>query len=88
MNKQARIRFLTAIAAALPVMAVAQQASAQQRVYIGNDDHTDYFWTGTDVQYRAAFNAMLDYYMTQAESTATGSSGCRTAALRDSPARL
>lgn len=35
------------------------------------DDHTDYMWSGDDVQYRAAFGRMLDYYMTQAETTAS-----------------
>jgi alpha-mannosidase len=28
-------------------------------------------WSGTDVQYRAAFTSMLDYYMNQAEATAS-----------------
>ena len=41
-----------------------------KRIYIANDDHTDYFWSGDDVQYRSAFLSMLDYYMTQAETTA------------------
>lgn len=41
-----------------------------KRIYIANDDHTDYFWMGTDEDYREAFIAMLDFYMDQAESTA------------------
>src|SRR5437868_4998777 len=41
-----------------------------KRLYIGNDDHTDYMWSGDEAQYRAAFLAMLDYYMNQAEATA------------------
>jgi alpha-mannosidase len=40
------------------------------RFYLAMDDHTDYMWSGTDVQYRSAFGRMLDYYMNQAESTA------------------
>ncbi len=57
---------------ALCVMAMtADTAHAQQtRYYIANDDHTDYFWTGTDEDYRAAFQSMLDYYMDLAEQTA------------------
>ena len=27
------------------------------------DDHTDYFWSGTDVEYKQAFVTMLDYYL-------------------------
>jgi alpha-mannosidase len=42
-----------------------------KRYYIANDDHTDYEWAGTDVQYRTAFQMMLDFYMDQAESTAS-----------------
>ena len=45
-------------------------AGEVQRIYLANDDHTDYFWTADDVAYRAAFIAMLDFYMTQAENTA------------------
>lgn len=40
------------------------------RIYIANDDHTDYMWSGNEAQYRAAFLNMLDYYMAQAETTA------------------
>ncbi len=63
-----------ALAAALTASSAAH---AQQRVYLGNDDHTDYFWTGTDVTYRAAFLAMLDYYLDQIDRTATNPSDFR-----------
>ena len=63
--------------AALVALGLAPEVSAQQRVYLGNDDHTDYFWTATDVGYRTAFLAMLDYYMTQAEATAGNPSDFR-----------
>ena len=52
-------------------------ASAQERIYLANDDHTDYFWTGTDVAYRAAFLSMLDYYVAQVERTAGNPSDFR-----------
>ena len=69
--KITNVRASAALACAL-VLALAAAASAQpKRIYIANDDHTDYFWTGDDVQYRKAFLAMLDYYMTRAEQTAT-----------------
>ena len=53
------------------VFAFAPAAAAFNRIYIANDDHTDYFWSGDDVQYRAVFLGMLDFYMAQAEATAT-----------------
>ena len=46
-------------------------AHAVKRIYIANDDHTDYFWSGDDAQYRTAFLSMLDYYMGRIEATAT-----------------
>lgn len=52
-------------------------AHAVKRIYLANDDHTDYFWTGDDVQYRTAFLSMLDFYMAQAEATATQPSDSR-----------
>jgi alpha-mannosidase len=50
---------------------------AAKRIYIANDDHTDYFWSGDDVQYRNAFLTMLDYYMGRAEATASAPSDQR-----------
>ncbi|WP_194777662.1 glycosyl hydrolase-related protein [Pararhodonellum marinum] len=40
-----------------------------KQVYISNDDHTDYMWTGNEAQYREAFMKMLDYYIAQSDST-------------------
>ena len=41
-----------------------------KRIYIANDDHTDYIW-GTDEEgHRLAFLDMLDYYLNLADSTA------------------
>jgi len=42
-----------------------------KRLYIANDDHTDYYWTADGPAYRGAFLTMLDYYMNQAEATAS-----------------
>ena len=50
--------------------ALATPALAQKRIYIANDDHTDYIWSGDATQYSSAFLSMLDYYMNQIESTA------------------
>ncbi|TDB67580.1 glycoside hydrolase [Arundinibacter roseus] len=46
-------------------------ARAQQptRLYIANDEHTDYKWTGNEAQYDSAFVHMLDYYLDQIDST-------------------
>lgn len=40
-----------------------------KRIYIANDDHTDYMWTGNEAQYDSAFVHMLDYYAAQIDST-------------------
>jgi alpha-mannosidase len=61
----------------LAAVLVASPSAAQKRIYIGNDDHTDYFWSGDDAQYRTAFLNMLDYYMDQAERTASNPSDSR-----------
>ena len=44
--------------------------AAPKRVFMAPDDHTDYFWSATDVEYRQFFLSMLDYYINQAEATA------------------
>jgi alpha-mannosidase len=56
----------------------APQATAAPRViYIANDDHSDYLWSGNDVTYRSVFTNTLDYYMNQIEATADNQPGLR-----------
>lgn len=54
-------------------MTVSAILSAQtpKQLYISNDDHTDYMWTGNEKQYREAFIHMLDYYIEQSDKTAS-----------------
>ncbi len=42
-----------------------------KRVYLANDDHTDYMWTGDEATYRVAIPQMLDYYLDLADGTAS-----------------
>ncbi|MBI5709704.1 MAG: T9SS type A sorting domain-containing protein [Candidatus Eisenbacteria bacterium] len=65
-----------ALLASLPGSAPAH-AATPRRLYIANDEHTDYFWTADDAAYRTAFLDMLDYYMDQADSTASNPSDAR-----------
>lgn len=58
------------LSAALAGLVAPAAASAQERIYLANDDHTDYMWSGNAAYYRGAFARMLEYYMTQAETTA------------------
>ncbi|MBI5647758.1 MAG: glycoside hydrolase [Ignavibacteriae bacterium] len=51
------------------VVAVQVSTAQQPRVYIAPDDHTDYFWTADDTQYRDGFIRTLDYYLRLADST-------------------
>jgi alpha-mannosidase len=49
----------------LPIVVSAQQ----KRLYIANDDHTDYMWTANEAKYDSAFVKMLDYSLFQIDST-------------------
>jgi alpha-mannosidase len=42
-----------------------------KRIYLAPDDHTDLFWSGDDAQYQTWFLQMLDYYLNQADNTAS-----------------
>jgi len=44
-------------------------AQPVKRLYLANDDHTDYMWSGNEVQYDSAFVKMLDYYLDQIDAT-------------------
>jgi alpha-mannosidase len=48
---------------------LATQAQTVKRLYIANDDHTDYMWTANEAQYDTAFVKMLDYYLHQIDLT-------------------
>ncbi len=65
-------RLLAACAFLASLVTLAPPASAQQkRVYIANDDHTDYMWTADEAAYRQAFLDMIDYYLDLADTTAS-----------------
>lgn len=44
--------------------------SQQKRIYVSNDDHTDYMWTANEATYRDAFLNMLDWWIHYNDSTA------------------
>ncbi len=51
---------------------LSQSASAQpKRIYIANDDHTDFMWTADADTYANVFVEMLDWHMKLADETAT-----------------
>ncbi len=71
MRSKARRAVMGLVAAAGACGVVAAPAMAQQkRVYIALDDHTDYWWTASETEYRAAFLRSLDYYLDLADATA------------------
>jgi len=49
--------------------AFAAPALDAKRIYLANDDHTDYMWTMDEEGYRRAFLEMLDYYLNQIDAT-------------------
>jgi alpha-mannosidase len=44
--------------------------NAQKRLYIANDDHTDYMWSADSATYQTAFLNMLDWWMDYNDQTA------------------
>jgi len=44
-------------------------SQAIKRIYLADDDHTDYMWTANEAQYDSAFVKMLDYYLDQIDLT-------------------
>jgi alpha-mannosidase len=60
---------LTAFALLMRVFKVARADPPIKRIYIAPDDHTDYFWTAGEDEYRQAFLDMIDYYLDQVDAT-------------------
>ncbi len=46
-------------------------ASAQKRIYIAPDDHTDYMWSGNEATYSTVLNDMSDLYLNEMDATAS-----------------
>lgn len=71
-----RIRYdLKVVSSGLIFLLVAFNLGAQQkRIYIANDDHTDYLWSADENAYRKVFVNMLDYYIRKADSTISNGS--------------
>lgn len=58
------------VLAPIAVLGIALGAAAQQKeVFLAPDDHTDYFWTADDADYRGFFGVMIDYYLNLADQT-------------------
>ncbi len=53
----------------ISIFICCQTMAQQKRLYIANDDHTDYMWTANEAKYDSAFLRMLDYYLVQIDST-------------------
>lgn len=51
------------------MLCVSLPAPAAVRVYVANDDHTDYLWSADTEAYRAAFIGQLDYYLSRVQAT-------------------
>lgn len=63
--KPCRIAYLIALCAA----GATATAATPTRIYLANDDHTDYLWTADAETYNAVFVDMLDYYLRLADET-------------------
>src|ERR1041385_4034106 len=59
------------------VVALMLAVPAQERLYIANDDHTDYFWTLDDAGYRQAFQDMIEFYLDEIDRTQTNPENAR-----------
>lgn len=76
-KNNARTRFLQPFLLLIAVLmlvfisGIFNKVTAQsKKIYIANDDHTDYMWTGDEETYKKVFSEMLDYYIKLNDSTA------------------
>ena len=51
---------------------------AQSRLYLANDDHTDYVWTASDTAYNTVFLNMIDAWMANNNATNGSQADYRT----------
>ena len=65
-----KARAASLLVALLVATGVTVGHAQQSRIYIANDDHTDYLWTADAETYNAVFVDMLDYYLRLADEAA------------------
>ncbi|MBP6057096.1 MAG: hypothetical protein KA524_01500 [Nitrosomonas sp.] len=53
----------------LMAQGVSAGGSAQKRIYLAPDDHTDYMWTADEATYEDVFLTTIDYYLDQMDAT-------------------
>lgn len=63
------LRLKYVLLVAMLILAGSVYPQSRKRLYIGNDDHTDYMWAGNEAQYDTAFVTMLDYQLRKIDST-------------------
>jgi alpha-mannosidase len=51
------------------IVGVLAASAEPVRLYLANDDHTDYMWTADADTYRRVFVELLDYYMKLTDET-------------------
>lgn len=65
------MKLLYPLLAAFTTFAAAQEIpTPQKRIYIANDDHTDFMWTADADTFERVFVEMLDWHLKLAEETA------------------
>jgi alpha-mannosidase len=62
---------ITVLCGLLLAAASAANAAAPVRIYLANDDHTDFMWTADAETYAKVFVEMLDFHLQLADETAT-----------------
>ncbi|MFH1946012.1 MAG: glycoside hydrolase [Acidobacteriota bacterium] len=67
MAKTHKVLFFIVAMICLSLLVCAQ---SQKRIYIANDNHTDYMWVADEATYRRVFIELLDYYMNLSDTTA------------------
>lgn len=63
-------RYLLILSLLIAAADISATAAEQKRIYIANDDHTDYLWTADADTYGRVFVEMLDWHMKLADETA------------------
>lgn len=69
--------FLALIIVSIACLSSISTQAQQKRIYIANDDHTDFMWTADADTYANVFVEMLDWHMKLADETATNAPAFR-----------
>ena len=73
-----KVSSISCLCSLMVFQATVLLGQSPKRLYLANDDHSDFMWTANEAAYDSAFVHMLDYFLDQIDATITNEDDFQT----------